>query len=72
MGKVSHLHVVNKLLYFHLGLMHACYIFEAHTDTGLAIHNGDLGHLQLILLRPVNAPDKLVEHNENLNVHTPV
>lgn len=46
---VSYLEVVHKFLYFHLGLVHACHVFETHTFTGLAVHNGELGHLQLIL-----------------------
>lgn len=50
MSLVSYLEVVNKFLHFHLSLVHACYIFETHTFTRLAVHNGELGHLQLILL----------------------
>lgn len=45
----SYLQVVHKLLHLHLGLMHTCHIFEAHAFTRLAIHDGKLGHFQLIL-----------------------
>lgn len=50
---VSYLEVVNEFLYFQFSLMHACHIFEAHTFTWLPIHDGELGHLQLILLGTV-------------------
>lgn len=63
---VSHLKVVDKLLYFHLGLVHACNIFEAYTFTRLAVHDSELGHLQLILWSAVKAQVKLVEHNKIL------
>lgn len=42
---VSYLKVVHKFLYFHLSFVHACYIFETHAFTRLAVHNGELGHL---------------------------
>lgn len=46
---ISYLQIVNKLLHFHLSLIHARHIFKPHTFTGGPVHDGELGHLQLIL-----------------------